>query len=391
MLADAPMVAGLLALTRLFGGDWFRLPGAGGHAGGIAISVLLAGPVLARRRHPPAAFAIAVTTAAVVAALGSASQGAGAMAIPAIMVLLYTLAAHHPRRISLRGLYLCLAVIVVAAIRLPPEPGHLDVISRSIRVVLEGGAPTVSTWLLGDSVAYRRAHNAWLEERARRAEAERDARAQLAAAAERSRIAREMHDIIAHNLSVIVGLADGGLYAAARSPERSSQALGAIATTGREALSELRRLLGVLTEGNNRAADLAPQPGLTDLEALLDRVRAAGLPVRCTAHGDPRRLSEGRQLTVYRIVQEALTNTLKHAGPAATAEVTLDYAGGAVDVHVTDTGHGTATGSRDGRGLHGMRERATMYEGTLHAGPGPSGGWRVEAHLPAPEATAAAS
>ena len=110
------------------------------------------------------------------------------------------------------------------------------------------GVPMVSAWIFGDSVAYRRAHNAWLEERARRAEAERDAKAQLAAAAERSRIAREMHDIIAHNLAVIVGLADGGRYAAARSPERSSQALGAIASTGREALSELRRLLGVLTE-----------------------------------------------------------------------------------------------------------------------------------------------
>jgi len=263
--------------------------------------------------------------------------------------------------------------------------------TKTAWVALELTVPIACSWIFGDSVAYRRAHNAWLEERARRAEAERDTKARLAAAAERSRIAREMHDIIAHNLSVIVGLADGGRYAAVRSPERSSQALGAIASTGREALSELRQLLGVLTENDHPAAELAPQPGLTDLEALLDRVRAAGLPVRCTVHGDPGGLSEGRQLAVYRIVQEALTNTLKHAGPAATAEVILGYAGRAVDVQVTDTGRGTTAGAPDGQGLHGMRERAAMYEGTLRGGAAPSGGWRVEAHLPAPEATAAAS
>ena len=155
-----------------------------------------------------------------------------------------------------------------------------------------------------------------------------------------------MHDIIAHNLAVIVGLADGGRYAAARSPERSSQALGAIASTGREALSELRWLLGVLTGDDGRAADLAPQPGIADLEALLDRVRAAGLPVIAEMQGDQAGLSEGQQLTVYRIVQEALTNTLKHAGPAATAKVIVDYADGAVDVQVTDTGLGAAAGLR---------------------------------------------
>jgi signal transduction histidine kinase len=162
----------------------------------------------------------------------------------------------------------------VGVIRLTPTPASSH-IEKIIFVALAFGVPTVDVRVLGDSIAYRRAHNAWLDERARRAEAERDAKAQLAAAAERSRIAREMHDIIAHNLSVIVGLADGGRYAAVRSPERSAQALGAIAGAGREALSELRQLLGVLTENDHPAAELAPQPGLTDLEALLDRVRAA--------------------------------------------------------------------------------------------------------------------
>jgi signal transduction histidine kinase len=385
LLVDGTLAAGLLALA-VFGSDSLRSSGAGELTGDIAITLLVTGPVLVRRKHPVAAFAVAL--AGILAALSTDLRvSKGGWALPAVMVLLYTLAAYRPRRVSLCGLLICEAVVVIGL----TSSQQAVVSTKTAWVALELTVPIACSWIFGDSIAYRRAHNAWLEERARRAEAERDTKARLAAAAERSRIAREMHDIIAHNLSVIVGLADGGRYAAVRSPERSSQALGAIASTGREALSELRQLLGVLTENDHPAAELAPQPGLTDLEALLDRVRAAGLPVRCTVHGDPGGLSEGRQLAVYRIVQEALTNTLKHAGPAAIAEVVLGYAGGAVDVQVTDTGRGTTTGAPDGQGLHGMRERAAMYEGTLRAGAAPSGGWRVEAHLPAPQATAAAS
>jgi signal transduction histidine kinase len=335
-----------------------------------------------------AAFAVAL--AGILAALSTdLPVSEGGWALPAVMVLLYSLAAYRPRRVSLCGLLMCEAVVVIGL----ASSQQVVISTKTAWVALELTVPIACSWIFGDSVAYRRAHNAWLEERVRRAEAERDTKARLAAAAERSRIAREMHDIIAHNLAVIVGLADGGRYAAVRSPERSSQALGAIASTGREALSELRRLLGVLTGDDGRAADLAPQPGIADLEALLDRVRAAGLPVIAVMQGDPAGLSEGQQLTVYRIVQEALTNTLKHAGPAATAKVILDYADGAVDVQVTDTGLGAAAGSPDGdgRGLHGMRERAAVYDGTLRVGPVLSGGgWRVAAHLPAPGSMAAA-
>ena len=389
LAVDGPLTAVLLAvsladsyLARSSGADQARDTGIG---------LLLTGPILVRRKHPTGAFAVTVATAMVLAALGLRVGAPKGGAYPAVLVLLYTLAAYRPRRISLRGLVVSLATIAVGIISYSEPPLASPDTAWSALLV---GVPAVSVWIFGDSVASRRAHSAWLEERARRAEAERDAKAQFAAAAERSRIAREMHDIIAHNLAVIVGLADGGRYAAARSPERSSQALGAIASTGREALSELRRLLGVLTEDDGRAADLAPQPGLADLEALLNRVRSAGLPVTCTMQGDLARLSEGQQLTVYRIVQEALTNALKHAGPAATAEVILDYVGGAVDVQVTDTGISTAAGSPDGegKGLHGMRERAAVYDGTLQAGPAPSGGgWRVAAHLPAPGSMAAAS
>ena len=384
-LTDGALALGLLASgASVFTTDSFRSLGAGNQVGLIAISLVLAGLVVVRRKHPLATYVIAIAIAVVQVALGmhpGAFQPVSADA--AIIVLLYTLAAYRSRRVSLCGLSVCLIGIAVAVLRYAPTHGddspHFMLVSAVLLAV-----PMVSAWVLGDSMAYRRGHYAWLEERACRAEAERDAKAQLAAAAERSRIAREMHDIIAHNLSVIVGLADGGLYAAASSPERPGQALGAIAGTGREALGELRRLLGVLHENGHRAADLAPQPGLTDLETLLDRVRAVGLPVRCDVRGDPRGLSEGRQLTVYRIVQEALTNTLKHAGPAATAAITLDYTGGAVDLQITDTGRSATVGSADGQGLHGMRERAAVYDGTLRAGPAPCGGWRVEAHLPAP-------
>jgi signal transduction histidine kinase len=387
LLVDGTLAAFLLALA-VFSRDSLRSPGAD-WAGEIGISLLLVGPVLVRRKHPVAAFAVAI--AGILAALSTDQRvPEGKWALPTVMVLLYTLAAYRPRRVSLCGLLMCEAVIAIGSITSVSQP---VVSTKTAWFVLGLTAPMACSWIFGDSVAYRRAHNTWLEERARRAEAERDTKAQLAAAAERSRIAREMHDIIAHNLAVIVGLADGGRYAAVRFPERSSHALGAIASTGREALSELRRLLGVLTEDDNRAAELAPQPSLADLEALLDRVRAAGLPVRAVMQGDPGALSEGQQLTVYRIVQEALTNTLKHAGPAATAKIILDYADGAVDVQVTDTGLGAAAGScdGDGRGLHGMRERAAVYDGTLQAGPVLSGkGWRVTAHLPAPGSMAAA-
>ena len=394
LLVDGALAAGLLApVSGVVFSRWFHSSEVVAPLGTTAMFLLLAGLVVIRRKHPAAAFAIAMAVGVV--ALGTnlhTPKKVNEWALFNGLVLLYTLAAYRPRRISVRGLYLCLAFTTVLAIRLTPTPAssHIETI---IVVAFALGVPTVGVWVLGDAVAYRRAHNAWLEERARRAEAERDAKAQLAAAAERSRIAREMHDIIAHNLAVIVGLADGGRYAAARSPERSAQALGAIASTGREALSELRRLLGVLTENDGRAADLAPQPGIADLEALLDRVRAAGLPVIAVMQGNPAGLSEGQQLTVYRIVQEALTNTVKHAGPAATAKVILDYADGAVDVQVTDTGLGAAAGSPDGdgRGLRGMRERAAVYDGTLQAGPVLSGGgWRVAAYLPAPGSMAAA-
>jgi signal transduction histidine kinase len=276
---------------------------------------------------------------------------------------------------------LVLVPFLVAAFRYPAEQGpEQNVVPAAMSLALSA--------MLGIAVRTRKDYLASLVERAHQLEVERDQQSRLAAAAERARIAREMHDIIGHNLSVITGLADGGRYAAIKSPERAAQALDAIGTTSRQALGELRRLLDVLREETKtEAADLTPQPTLTDLDQLIDGVRAAGLPVRTTVHGRPSILP-GRQLTVYRVVQEALTNTLKHAGPDATSDIVMTYADtGAVTVTVTDTGHGAPPSTADGRGLTGMRERTALYGGTLEAGPRPhpEPGWRVHLHLPPEE------
>ena len=203
----------------------------------------------------------------------------------------------------------------------------------------------------------------------------------IAAAAERARIARELHDIVAHNLTVMVALADGAVFAAEGDPEKATVAMETVSATGRQALAEMRRLLGVLQDGENPST-LVPQPGLPEIDQLVDQVRAAGLPVTLEVAGDGRALPPGAQLTVFRLVQESLTNCLKHAGGSAVARVRLRYATDGVDVEITDTGpRRTRASAPDGRGLDGMRERAAVFAGTVEAGPRADGGWRVHAHL----------
>ena len=198
--------------------------------------------------------------------------------------------------------------------------------------------------------------------------------------AERNRIAREMHDIVAHNITVMISLADGAAYTAARDPEIATTAMETVSATGRQALAEMRRLLGVLRDDSGSA--LVPQPGVPELDQLLEQVRAAGLPVTLEVAGDGRSLPAGAQLTVFRLVQESLTNCLKHAGASAAARVRLRYAADSVDVEVIDTGRsGSRSNDAGGRGLEGMRERAAVYAGTVEAGPSSGGGWRVHARL----------
>ncbi|MFC8491480.1 sensor histidine kinase [Streptomyces sp. NPDC057235] len=336
-----------------------------------ALGLALTVPLYWRRRHPVAALAAMAGAALVSDASGAFLQASYLQLLPVFHIALL-----RPPRALLWALALLLPPLVTGAVRFAPGSWDQRVVPALWAYALVA--------LLGVTVRSRRDYTAGLVDRARRLETERDQEVRLAAAAERARIAREMHDIIGHNLSVITGLADGGRYAAAKNPERAAQALDAIGTTSREALADLRRLLGILRDDEQEAVR-DPQPTLADLDALLTGVREAGLPVLCDTRAEPpaRALSPGVQLTVYRVVQEALTNTLRHAGPEARATVLLAYAAGEVRVEVTDTGTGAARapGGR-GQGLTGMRERAALYDGTLDCGPLPAGGWAVRLRIP---------
>lgn len=315
----------------------------------LALSLALALPLYWRRRRPTPVLAAMAAAALVSASTGAFLQAGYLQAVP-----LFHIALRRPPRALLVAAALLTTPLVAGALRFPTGTPAADPLAWTY----------VLAALLGITVRSRQ------EERAQEV--------RLAAAAERARIAREMHDIIGHHLSVVTGLADGGRYAAAGNPERAVQALDAIGTTSRQALTELRRLLGTLT------ADRTPQPGLAELPSLIEGVRKAGLPVETTLDDCGRALSAGAELTVYRVVQEALTNTLKHAGPRASATVTVRPGPEAVTVTVTDTGNG-ARPVVSGRGLTGMRERAALYDGTLDCGPLPADtgpGWRVRLRLP---------
>ncbi|MFJ9000593.1 sensor histidine kinase [Streptomyces sp. NPDC102359] len=343
----------------------------------IVLSLGFTVPLLWRRRHPMAVLAVTAPFA-----LLNSWSGAVLQAHLVQLVPVFGLALHRPLKQLIPAFLVVVLPIVPGALRYP-----LAAWDAAMGPAVWGFALTA---LLGIAVRSRRERLVSLEERARRLEVERDQQAQLAGAAERTLIAREMHDIIGHNLSVITGLADGGRYAAGKSPERAAQALDAIGTTSRQALGELRRLLDVLRhDDTGRPAERTPQPGLPDLDRLIDGVRAAGLPVRKRVEGQST-LPPGRQLTVFRVVQEALTNTLKHAGPDTTSEISIAHGDrGAVTVTITDTDTDTGKDTpprppSDGRGIPGMRERTALYGGTLEAGPRPhpERGWRVRLHLP---------
>jgi len=359
-------------------------------------------PVVFRREHPVGAFAAVIAVGGLQVLVMRRPTGADL----AVLVVLYTLAACQPRRISLRGLAICLIGAATAMLRWHPVHAVNSLYTIGTEAAVIGG-PVLLAWLLGDSARWRRGYYQALEERAARLERERDAQAQIAAAAERARIAREIHDVVAHNVSVMVVQADGAAFALDASPQRTREALAAISATGRRALAEMRSLLGVLRDSATAPEPvLAPQPGIEELGDLLEQARAAGLPVSLTVCGVPRPVPEGEALAVYRLVQESLTNVRKHAGPGVTATVSLGYAGQGLEMRVTDDGCGAAAAAGTGRhgtvlaetglaetghGLAGMRERIELYGGTVRAGPRAGGGYEVVARLPlAPRQRAAA-
>ena len=307
----------------------------------------------------------------------------------AMLVVLFTVAASEvPRRVSRVALGIGLAAAPLYFLRFGVD--KTSSIVEDVLFVLFMMVPFALAWVLGDSLRTRRAYYAELVARNRRLEKEREAQAKVAVAAERARIARELHDVVAHNVSVMVVQADGAAYVMDVAPEQAKEALQTISGTGRQALAEMRRLLGVLRTGEpQESEDYVPQPDVEQIEVLVEQVRAAGLDVDFQVEGAPRKLPSGVELTAYRIVQEALTNTRKHGGPTARASVRLVYFDDGLGLLVEDDGRGSAhelyeDGGVDGagHGLIGMRERIGMVGGTLDAGPRPGGGFRISALLP---------
>ncbi|MET9677110.1 sensor histidine kinase [Streptomyces sp. NPDC006482] len=349
------------------------------------VSVLFSLVVALRRRAPEKMLLLSV-------ALGLAQLAFGLqpfIADFAMLVIIFTVAAHDgPRWASRLALIGGLCASPLSQLRWPLEDAGSGAAQIFFTVIMT--VPFVLAWVLGDSLRTRRAYFAQLEERASRLEREREAQAKVAVAAERARIARELHDVVAHNVSVMVVQADGAAYVMDSSPETAKQALETISTTGRQALAEMRRLLGILRTGEHQeAGEYVPQPDVGQIEDLVEQVRSAGLTVDFAIEGSPRPLPSGVELTAYRIVQEALTNSRKHGGPDVGASVRLVYFDDGLGLLVEDDGRGAPQemyedGGADGRGhgLIGMRERVGMVGGTLDAGPRPGGGFRISALLP---------
>jgi signal transduction histidine kinase len=256
-------------------------------------------------------------------------------------------------------------------------------VETSIRSIVFLSGLVLAAVLSGANVRARRAHVTSLVERAERLEIERDQQAQLAAAAERSRIAREMHDVIAHSLAVIVALADGASAKLHRDPEQASSALSSVSALGRQTLDDTRRLLGVLRT-NPPVGSFRPQPGVGEIADLVDQVTATGLRAELRIEGEAFPVAPGPGLSAYRIVQEAITNALKHARGATSVLVELGYHGRNLEIEVRDDGQPAAAvgpSQPGGFGLQGMRERAAIYDGTVSAGPTAGGGWLVHVSL----------
>jgi signal transduction histidine kinase len=320
-----------------------------------------------RRRAPLAVLVVAIA-ASVVAKVLPVLDAATTPAI-ALVVAAYSVGTHT------QGLRSLLGAIGVGALIAVNVAGQFSLEDFLLIALILGGA-----WVAGRAMRYRRERERTLERLTVDLEREREEKARAAVAEERARIARELHDVVAHAISVIILQARGARRSLATDPEETRGALDAIEETGGEALAEMRRLLGMLRRDDEEIA-LAPQPSLRHLNALAAQVREAGLPVELSIEGEPVELPPGVDLSAYRIVQEALTNALKHAGPA-TARVVVRYGAHDLDLEIADTGAGEDQSDGSGHGLTGMRERVSLYGGKIEAGPRVGGGFAVRARLP---------
>jgi signal transduction histidine kinase len=341
-----------------------------------ALFVLITLPLAWRRRAPLTVVAVVAAAAAVQAVFFDRSTQPSTQLWLAVLIALYSVAAHGERRDALLG------GALVAAGTLAIDVRHLAAGERSAGEVLGEWALFAGVWLLGRYVHGWRLRARQQQERADQLELDREERARAAVAQERTRIARELHDIVAHGISVMVVQARGGRRMLTIDPDEAREAFDAIESTGRQALGELRRLLGMLRRLDEQPT-LTPQPSLDRLGELIDQVQEAGLPVRVAVEGQAIELPPGVDLSAYRIVQEALTNTLKHAGPA-TAQVVVRYHPADLELEISDDGHRAASADGAGQGLIGMRERVALYGGELHSGHRSEGGYLVRARLPLP-------
>ena len=320
-----------------------------------------------RRRAPLAVLGVGIAVA-VAANLVWVLDAATVPAI-ALVVAVYTVGAHTD---GIRGSIGTFGVVVLVAVLSVDDFALADLLFVTMII---GGA-----WLAGKAIRYRRQRERALEQLMVDAEQEHATKERAAAVEERIRIARELHDVVAHAISVIVLQARGARRSLESHPTEVKEALDTIEATGGEALTEMRRLLGMLRT-HDEETELAPQPSLRFVEALASQVRDAGVPVEVTVEGEPVELPPGIDLSAYRIVQEALTNTLKHAG-SATARVVIRYRKDDLELEVADTGVGVGAGDVEGHGLVGMRERVSLYGGSIEAGARDGSGFAVIARLP---------
>nr|WP_179389128.1 histidine kinase [Psychromicrobium silvestre] len=356
----------------------------------VFFATLLIAPLIWRRTRP-------VLAGSIIAAAAILQWALDITPMPAdlgVILVVYALAAFAPRWASLCGLSLALlggAMLVTRYylyLGLDTSTFTIANLPYAVILMILVWVLVLFAWTFGDLTRTRRLREQGLEDRAQRLEIEQQQERALAASDERAHIAREMHDIVAHSLSVIITQADGGRYAAEQDPKIATETLRTIAETGRNSLREMRRLLGVLR--GDEEASTRPLPGLGDIDELLLGFRSSGLSVELNQLGQARRqLPAGAELTAYRVVQEALTNVLKHAGPRAHSTVSLNWQSRGLSISVLDDGRGAAAdppSSGGGNGLLGMRERVKLYDGTLEAKPQTGGGFQVAAFIPYTEA-----
>ena len=337
---------------------------AGDRAVSFVAAVAFCAALAWRRRAPLVALALAVVLVELSNLVAPALAETGAFLV-GILLAIYSAGRHTRGRARIAGLLLVAAAIPLAAI----EPGDpVAFTDIAFFAVLFGGP-----WAVGRYARHR-------SERERVLVAERDVRAHEAVAEERTRIARELHDVVAHAISLIVLQARGGRRMLADDPDETRRALDVIEHAGEQALGEMRRLLGLLRDDEPELT-LAPPPSLRRIDDLVAGIRASGLPVEVVIEGEPVELPPGVDVSAYRIVQEALTNALKHAGPAH-ARVTITYARDAVDLAIVDDGPGVPSVNGGGYGLAGMRERVAIYGGRLESGARPDGGYALRVRLP---------